>query len=267
MKVKLSEFNEYLNEQVGQPYVIGGQHTKLTPDNYIKVIERKETSAQNAEDAIAYCKNLFDNGASVLYAYDCSGLGMYYLQNVTNTYSHDMSANGMMGECEKADEPKKGYWVFRLNDGKATHIGYMVSDTEVIHAKGRKFGVTKERWKKSYWHVTGIPKCIDFEEPEPPEPEPPAPDPDPEPTPEPPEPEPPKPTPTIKIKVKGSVRVREGNGVLTKKIKTVKNCLLPYCGQAIESPYWYMTEVDGKDGYISSKPKLTELVEVYDGTK
>lgn len=243
-RVKLSEFVSYLESQVGQPYLWGGQHTKLTPDNYINVIERKETSAQNAEDAIAYCKNLFDNGASVLYAYDCSGLGMYYLQNVTKTYSHDMSANGMMGECEKSDEPKKGYWVFRLNDGKATHIGYMVSDTEVIHAKGRKYGVTKEKYKKSYWHTCGIPKCIDFEEPEP----------------EPPEP----PTPTIKIKVKGSVRVREGNGVLTKKIKTVKNCLLPYCGQAIESPYWYMTEVDGKEGYISSKPKLTELVEVYE---
>jgi len=246
-RVKLSEFVSYLESQVGQPYLWGGQHTKLTPDNYIKVIERKETSAQNAEDSIAYCKNLFDNGASVLYAYDCSGLGMYYLQNVTKTYSHDMSANGMMGECERADEPKRGYWVFRLNDGKATHIGYMVSDTEVIHAKGRKFGVVKEKYKKSYWHCVGIPKCIDFEEPEP----------------EPPEP----PTPTIKIKVKGSVRVREGNGVLSKKIKTVKNCLLPYCGQAIESPYWYMTEVEGKEGYISSKPKLTELVEVYDGTK
>lgn len=242
-KVKLQDFIDYIEKQVGQPYCWGGQHTKLTPDNYVSVIERKETSAQNAEDAIAYCKNLFDNGASVLYAYDCSGLGMYYLQNETHTYSHDMSANGMMGECEKADEPKRGYWVFRLNDGKATHIGYMLSDTEVIHAKGRKYGVVKEKYKKSYWHTCGIPKCIDFE----------------------PEPEPP--TPTTKIKVKGSVRVREGNGVLSKKIKTVRNCLLPYCGQAIESPYWYMTEVDGKEGYISSKPKLTELVEVYDGTK
>ena len=244
-QVKLSDFIDYLEKQVGQPYLWGGQHTKLTPCTYVDIIERKETSAQNAEDAIAYCKTLFDNGATVLYAYDCSGLGMYYLQNVTKTYSHDMSANGMMGECEKADDPKKGYWVFRLNDGRATHIGYMVSDTEVIHAKGRKFGVVKEKYKKSYWHCVGIPKCIDFEEPEPPEP----------------------PTPAIKIKVKGSVRVREGNGVLSKKIKTVKNCLLPYCGQAIESPYWYMTEVDGKEGYISSKPKLTELVEVYDGTK
>lgn len=245
----LAEFIDYLVEQIGQPYLWGGQHTKLTPDNYIAVITKKESDPTNRENAIAFCEKKFSEGAEVLYAYDCSGLGMYYLQNITKTYSHDMSANGMMGECEKADEPKRGYWVFRLNDGKATHIGYMVSDTEVIHAKGRKYGVTKEKYKKSYWHTCGIPKCIDFEEPEPPEPE------------------PPKPTPAIKIKVKGSVRVREGNGVLSKKIKTVKNCLLPYCGQAIESPYWYMTEVDGREGYISSKPKLTELFEVYDGTK
>lgn len=243
----LAEFIDYLVEQIGQPYLWGGQHTKLTPSNYVSVITDKESDTTNRKNAIAYCKKKFDAGATVLYAYDCSGLGMYYLQNETHTYSHDMSANGMMGECERADEPKRGYWVFRLNDGRATHIGYMVSDTEVIHAKGRKFGVTKEKYKKSYWHCVGIPKCIDFEEPEPPTPEP--------------------PKPTIKIKVKGSVRVREGNGVLTRKIKTVKNCLLPYCGQAIESPYWYMTEVDGKEGYISSKPRLTELVEVYDGTK
>lgn len=242
-KVKLSDFNAYLESQVGQPYLWGGQHTELTPDNYIKVIERKETSAQNAEDAIAYCKTLFDNGATVLYAYDCSGLGMYYLQNETHTYSHDMSANSMMGECEKADEPKRGYWAFRLNDGRATHIGYIVSDTEVIHAKGRKFGVTKERWKKSYWHCVGIPKCIDFEEPEP--------------APEPPE-------PLVQIKVKGRVRVRAGNGVLSRKIATVGKrggvTYIPYCGQACEAPYWYMTQINGQDGYISSDPKYTELI-------
>ena len=146
-KVKLSEFNTYLNEQVGQPYIWGAQHLKLTESDYISIITRKESDPTYRASAIAFCKKLFDCGATVLYAYDCSGLGMYYLQDVKKVYSHDMSANGMMGECEKADEPKKGYWVFRLNDGKATPIGYMVSDTEVIHAKGRKFGVTKERWK------------------------------------------------------------------------------------------------------------------------
>lgn len=255
-KVKLSDFVSYLESQVGQPYLWGGQHTKLTPDNYIKVIERKETSEQNAEDAIAYCKTLFDNGASVLYAYDCSGLGMYYLQNVTKTYSHDMSANGMMGECDMADEPKRGYWVFRLNDGKATHIGYMISDTEVIHAKGRKFGVTKERWKKSYWHVTGIPKCIDFEEPKP-QPEPPKPDP--EPTPE--------PSTDAYVLVLGSVRVRASAPKGTCIMIAHKGDMLPYLGETVtldDGSEWYYVSTKNGYGYISAftnkKRKYTKLI-------
>jgi hypothetical protein len=62
------------------------------------------------------------------------------------------------------------------------------------------------------------------------------------------------------------VKVREGNGKLTKKICTVgergKDTYLPYLGQAKEKPYWYMTKADGQNGYISSDPKYTEIVEV-----
>lgn len=242
--VRLNDFNTYLNSQVGEPYVWGGQHLKLTPSTYVAIITKKEKDETNRENAIAYCKKRFDQGASVLYAYDCSGLGMYYLENVTHTLSHDMSANGMMHECDMVGEPKNGYWVFRLNDGKATHIGYMVSDTQVVHAKGRVYGVVREQFKKSYWHCYGKPKCVKFDEPEP----------QPEPTPE--------PEYNYQIKVHGSVNVRKGNGVLHKKIATVRNCRLPYLGQATESPYWYKTMVDGQEGYITSKPKYTEIVEV-----
>ena len=234
----LKEFNDYLTDQIGQPYLWGGQHTKLTPQNYVSVISKRESDAQHRADAIAYCKRLFDDGASVLYAYDCSGLGMYFLQNVKKVYSYDMSANSMMKQCTLMDEPKKGYWVFRLNDsGKAVHIGYMVSDTYVIHAKGRAYGVVKERYSASFWHRIGKPKCVNFDNPEP------------------------KPT-GYEIKVLGSVNVREGNGVLTKKIATVRNCNLPYLGQAVEKPNWYLTSVNGKQGYITSNPKYTRIVEV-----
>lgn len=33
-QVKLSDFIDYLEKQVGQPYLWGGQHTKLTPCTY-----------------------------------------------------------------------------------------------------------------------------------------------------------------------------------------------------------------------------------------
>ena len=241
----LSEFIAYLNEQVGQPYLWGGQHTKLTKQNYVSVITRKETSAENIESVILFCEKRFEEAAEVLYGYDCSGLGMYWLQNLKHIYSHDMSANSMMSQCDETDEPKRGYWVFRLNNGKATHIGYMVSDTEVIHAKGRKYGVVRERFARNYWHRICKPKCFEFECTEP------KPQPDPEPDLQ----------YAYQIKVHGSVHVRAGNGVLHKSIGIARNCYLPLKGQATDSPYWYKTELNGMDGYITSKPKYTEIVE------
>lgn len=226
----MEEFMAYLQEQIGQPYLWGGQHTRLTPQNYVEVITRKETSPENIEAVILYCEKKFAEGATELYAYDCSGLGMYYLQNLTHIYPKDMTADGMMQHCAIVETPKKGDWVFRLNDGRATHIGYMVSDTEVVHAAGRSKGVVRVKYDKAFWHRAGRPDC--FREI------------------------------AYEIKVKGSVRVREGNGVRFRKICTVKNCRLPYCGQAVESPNWYLTMVDGKNGYITSNPRYTEIVEV-----
>jgi hypothetical protein len=171
---------------------------------------------------------------------------MYYLQNVTHEFPSDLNSNGMMGKCDVVDSARNGYWVFRTNEsGRATHIGYMVSDTELIEAKGRAYGVVLTKYKHSAWNVIGKPRCIEFDDPKP------EPDPDPEPI-----------EPAYEIKVKGSVRVRTGNGVMTKKIGTVRNCCLPYLGQAQDYPNWYMTRLNGQDGYITSNPKYTEITEV-----
>lgn len=166
-QVKLSEFNTYLAEQIGQPYLWGGQHTKLTPQNYKDVIDRREEQAKNRLAVKAFCEAKFKAGATVLYAYDCSGLGMYFLQNVQKIFDHDMSANGMLGECKRTTIANNGCWVFRTQKGKAVHIGYMVSDTEVIEAKGRAYGVVKNEYRKKDWDIVGIPKCIEFDAPKP----------------------------------------------------------------------------------------------------
>lgn len=158
----IDEFNQYLIKQIGQPYLWGGQHTELTPENYEYVIKKHESEVKNQKKVIAYCKKKFAVGIKVLYAYDCSGLGMYYLQNLTHIFPKDMTADGMMRQCKMITYPSKGDWVFRVgSDGKATHIGYMLSDTEVIHAKGRDLGVISEKYKPSYWQKVGRPKCAE----------------------------------------------------------------------------------------------------------
>lgn len=244
---------EYLLQQVGMPYLWGGQHTLLTPDNYVAVIDRMESQENNRRAAKQFCENKFKQGYTVLYAYDCSGLEVYYLYNMQHIISGDTTADGLMRMCDKVTEAKKGYWVFRVNaeTNKATHIGIMVSDTEVVHSKGRAYGVVRERFKPSSWQRIGKPKMFDFEALNASEEL--------------------KnndsvPVPVSKvtmIKVKGKVKVRKGNGKDFEQIKpTAKNCLLPYCGQAKENPYWYETIWQGQNGFISSVSKYTELVEV-----
>lgn len=235
----LTEFIIYLESQIAEPYVWGGQHTRLTPQNYISVITKMEKDAANRASAIDYCKKQFQAGKTELFAYDCSGLGMYWLYNVKRIYDHDMTADSMMRKCEIVSEPKRGYWVFRTaDDGHATHIGYMVSDTELVEAKGRKYGVVRTVYKPSAWNRIGKPKCFNFD----------------------PEPSPPEPTSWFVKVLGGSVRVRKGPGVLHRSLGTVhRGDELPYLGTDEQSG-WYKVDYNGQDAYITNKPKYTEVV-------
>jgi len=234
MKGNIKEFNSYLIEQIGQPYVWGGQHLKLTPENYVEVISRKETG-DNRDAAIEYCRKKFDEGATVLYGYDCSGLGMYWLQNLKHIYNSDMNANSMMSRCVIEEEPHEGYWVFRLIGGRASHIGYMVSESEVIHAKGRKYGVVMEKYKPSYWHRVCKPSCMDFDMS--------------------------KPTHKYVLVKRASVRIRSGNGTAYKTIAIVhKGDCLPLIEQEDKEPYWYKVKWRGQIGYITCNERYTELI-------
>lgn len=248
-KGNLSDFIIYLNEQIGQPYLWGGQHTKLTPENYVSVITKREKVEKNRDAAIAYCKTKFDEGATVLYAYDCSGLGCYYLCDKEHIISSDTTANGLMNLCEVADEPMTGYWLFRLNDeGRATHIGYLVSDDMVVHAKGRAYGVVREHIRpngREYWHRVAKPLCFDFDNPEPPDP------------PEP--PTPPEPKRYVEVIAK-SVRVRASDSVLGRtQFIAHKGDMFPYIGVAPSG--WYQIETGRDKSYITSKIKYTKLVD------
>ena len=239
MKADISAFCAYLDEQIGQPYLWGGQGTLLTPSNYKAVIARHEKDASNRTKVERFCEDKFTDGVTELYGYDCSGLGMYYLQNLTHTLPHDLSANGMMGLCDIVAEPKRGYWLFRTDaNGKATHIGYMVSDTDLIEARGRAYGVVRRRYVKRDWHKVGKPSCIEFDEP--------------------------KPITHEYVKVRGgSVRVREGNGTMFPSIGIAhRGDLLPCYGQADADPYWYEVDFKGRRGYITCNERYTKLVQM-----
>lgn len=167
----LTGFIEYLDEQYknGCIYVWGAQGESDISENWIK---KKETSTENANRAIKLWKKRVNAGYKNIRAFDCSGLGMFYLQNITGAYSGDANANTLMNDkCNKITKRsalKKGDWVFRVNSsGRAYHIGYIVTDDlQVIEAKGRDDGVVKrgiDASGSSYWNAYGRPKIFDIE--------------------------------------------------------------------------------------------------------
>lgn len=179
----LDEFIAYLEEQVknhsGYCWGAQGQLNTTATDAWIR---QRETSTANANRAIAFKNKQIAAGyGNVMRWFDCSGLGMYFLQNMKGVYKGDMSANTMMGKCAKItrSELRRGDWVFRVSD-KAYHIGYIVDDNlNVIEAMGRDEGVVKRPLNASgtsYWNAYGRPAAFESE---------PQPEPKPEPTPEP----------------------------------------------------------------------------------
>ena len=256
----LAEFIQYLSEQIGQAYVWGGQHLKLTQENYVSVITKKETTKDGrprgtypdgqtyADAAIEFCKKKFDDGATVLYAYDCSGLGMYWLQNLKHIYDRDANANTLMGRCSgltAMSNPAKGWWVFlQDSNGKATHIGYMVDDEYLVEAKGRRYGVVRTKFRAKDWTIWGIPDVF-YDEIVNPQPVP---------------PEPPTPTKQYVEVVGKSVRIRKGDGVFSKTLKIAhKGDKYLFIDMAPSG--WYHIMLYATDAYITSKPKYTRLVE------
>ena len=173
MESSIGSFVTYLKKEAenGSIYVWGAQGESDISESWIK---KKETSTENANRAIKLWKKRVNAGYKNIRAFDCSGLGMFYLQNLAGIYGHDMNADSMMKECRaiSREELKAGDWVFRVyrngdKKGCAYHIGYVVSDDlQVIEAKGRDDGVVKrgiDASGSSYWNAYGRPKIFKAE--------------------------------------------------------------------------------------------------------
>lgn len=168
----LNEFIQYLEEQAcNHSIYVWGAQGQQGGEITEEWITKRETSAANTKRAIAFWKAQCEAGfAEVLRAFDCSGLAMYFLQNMKGVLKSDTTANGLMGHCDKLakGDVRRGDWVFKTytkdsDDGKqkkcaAYHIGYVVDDElNVIEAKGRDDGVVKRPLKAGGWNAYGRP--------------------------------------------------------------------------------------------------------------
>lgn len=160
----LNDFISYLEDEVkrGSIYVLGGQGQRgaQITEQWIK---SREKDQKNAERAIKYWKKQLEAGYNDLGAFDCSGLGMYYLCDVTGLLPADLTANGMKSKCTGITRQQvcRGDWVFMVTDGRATHIGYVVDDAKtVIEARGRDYGVCKTAIDSRPWNYFGRPEIF-----------------------------------------------------------------------------------------------------------
>ena len=174
----IAKFTEYLEWNVGKAiYVWGGQGQRYSTYAAIRAaIDRMETSSANERRALALLEKRIKEGLKPeeIMIVDCSGLGAdWFVDN--GLIPRDTTANGIKAMCREIamGNAREGCCVFRVSDDdgdgddfndRAFHIGYVVKDGYVIHAKGRDDGVVKERMNTSYWEVCGIPKFWDTEE-------------------------------------------------------------------------------------------------------
>lgn len=150
----VDKFIDYLKSHVGDAYVWGAQGECITTmKDYPAWVKKRETSTENYNRAMAYIKKATK---SPLYAFDCSGLGVYFLLE-NGLIKSDTSAAGLYRKCKKVTlttlEP--GDFVFYHNGKKITHIGYYIGDGMVIEAKGRDDGVVIRKLSAGKWNRFG----------------------------------------------------------------------------------------------------------------
>lgn len=171
----METYIEYLNAQVDRAiYVRGAQGqnvlAKPDPEAWIREMEttRRSDYAQhveeynrNADRAIALFRQRRAAGINPIRAFDCSGLPMYYAQDLHEIVPKDYNAAGIYSKlCQKIDgvPSVRGQLIFRSPSGPAsgiTHMGTYIGNGQIIESRGRDYGVIRRAYNENDWTHTG----------------------------------------------------------------------------------------------------------------
>ena len=142
----MKPFIEYLRAQLGNIYAWGGQGDNLSGlHDPIKWIKGQEDDAENRQRVINFYKKRKAEGQYPIKAFDCSGLIMYFLDDLHGVMD-DKSAQMLYQKCKKIkkDELQEGDLVFKGSSAdNITHVGVYVGGGKVIESKGRDDGVVE----------------------------------------------------------------------------------------------------------------------------
>lgn len=160
-KAKVSEFITYIKSKVGAAYLWGGQGESIY--GLIRAFAKKKgQSDEKTEKMLTYLES---QGVGDMEFFDCSGLGVDFLLE-KGAVSSDMTAHGFYRKCRKIDkdEIREGDMGFLVSStDTATHIGYVVGKSKIVHALNQSKGVIEEDINKRRW-VFGRPDfCLEYD--------------------------------------------------------------------------------------------------------
>ena len=242
-----SDFIKQLEAQVRNHsiYVWGasGQLCKNVNEAWIRKKESRCQNGKYADMAVSEWKAVMSGPyRNVARCFDCSGYVSYCLIQI-GALDKRRDCDGLYARCDPLGTVEDGALLFKAskdNPNDETHVG-VYHDGLVYEAKGRAYGVIKSKYNAKDWAKIAWFETLERE---------------PKPTPE------PEPTPSgwyVKV-LGGSVRVRKGGSVLYKAIGTAhRGETYPMLGTAASG--WYMIGFNDQVGYITNKPKYTEVVE------
>ena len=152
---RLARFLDYLEAQLGQIYVWGGNGQPMS----ISRIYAMEDSDRNARRAEKLYNTRLSEGREPILGYDCSGLISRFLQN-EGLVTSKRNSRHLYDMCEKLFrlELTPGDLVFRHNGSRIFHVGAYIGGNMVIEAKGRDDGVVKrdiDASGENYWNRCG----------------------------------------------------------------------------------------------------------------
>ncbi len=154
-----SKFLSFIAAQVGALYVRGAQGQLMTPE----LIKKMEDTEANIKRVMARYENNVKKGLSLL-GYDCSGLIVAHLISA-GLIGKDKTANGLYRDecCDIAKEALcAGDLVFKKEAASTRmhHVGVYMGDGTVVHAKGRDYGVIRNKLSSEKWNRFGRLICF-----------------------------------------------------------------------------------------------------------
>lgn len=165
---KLSEFLDYLENTAARhdPYVWSGQGQKLSKLLFTDLM-KMESNPQNISRIATYIKKQEAKGNDMnsCRIFDCSGLMTYKLLKL-GVIDRDMTARELYATCKKKGPITEIEHLANIDPGillfqgenpvEIYHVGAVTREGTEVEAKGRDYGVIREKLNLDRWDFYGV---------------------------------------------------------------------------------------------------------------